>query len=77
MVLEMEQEFYILIRGSQQKSQHPQAARRRVTAEPIPLTVTHLLQQGHTCSNKTTPRPSRPHLLVVLLPPHLLWRTER
>jgi hypothetical protein len=40
--------------------------RRRVLL-PIP-TVAHLLQQGHTYSNKATSTPTRPHLLIVLFP---------
>ena len=30
--------------------------------------VTYFLQQGHTYSNKATPTPTRPHLLIVLFP---------
>jgi len=32
--------------GSQEQTEHPQAARRRVSK--LTLTVTHFLQQGHT-----------------------------
>jgi hypothetical protein len=31
-----------------------------------PPTRPHLLQQGHTSSNKATPPPTRPHLLILL-----------
>ena len=33
-----------------------------------PPTVVHFLQQGHAYFNKTTPTPTGPHLLIVLLP---------
>jgi hypothetical protein len=61
-------------RGNQEKT-GSHVARRRVSL-PTP-TVTHFLQQGHTYSNKATPTPTRPHLLIVPLsgpsifkPPH-------
>jgi hypothetical protein len=37
-------------------------------SDTLPPTRPHLLQQGHTYSNKATPIPTRPHLLVVPLP---------
>jgi hypothetical protein len=46
--------------------------------KPIP-TGTHLLQQDHTYFNKTTPTPTRPHLLLVPLQAHIYkspqWQT--
>jgi hypothetical protein len=45
----------------------PQAAARRRVSRPTP-TVTQFFQQGHTSSNKATPPPTRPHLLIVPLP---------
>jgi hypothetical protein len=47
------------------RTDYPQAARKRVS-KPTP-TVTYFLQQGHTSFNKTTPPPTRPHLLIVPL----------
>jgi hypothetical protein len=47
-----------------------QAARTRVLKPTT--TVTHILQQGHTYSNKATPTLTRPHLQIVpLLRPNL------
>jgi hypothetical protein len=35
-------------------------------SDTLPPTRPRLLQQGHTYSNKATPTPARPHLLVLL-----------
>ena len=49
-----------------------QAAMVRVL-KPTP-TVTHLLQQGHTYSNRATPTPTGPHLLIVPLPEPSIYK---
>ena len=64
-----------LVLKKQEKTTVFQAARRRVS-KPTP-TVTHFLQQGHTCSNKATPAPTRPHLLIVPLPEHSIFKSQK
>jgi hypothetical protein len=40
-------------------------------------TVAYFLQQGHTYSNKATPTPIRPHLLIVPLPGPSMFKPPR
>ena len=39
---------------------------QEVNCNTLPPTRPHLLQQDHTYSNKATPTPTRPYLLIVL-----------